>query len=57
MKKCVICKEYVIGGYGHNPDPVEIEGRCCGVCNENVVIPARLEVNSIIEDKMKKVSD
>ena len=59
MKKCVICKEYVIGGCGHNPDPVEIEGRCCGVCNETVVIPARIEIyyKSISEKRMERETD
>ena len=54
MKKCVICGEYAIFGYGHNPDPIKIEGRCCGVCNQNVVIPARLEVyyKSISEKRL-----
>jgi hypothetical protein len=40
--KCVICEENVINGVGHNPAPVKGEGRCCGVCNDLVVIPARL---------------
>jgi hypothetical protein len=26
----------------HNPDPVATEGRCCGACNEFVVLPARM---------------
>ena len=42
MKKCVICNDYVISGVGHNPAPVKNDGRCCGVCNDIVVIPARL---------------
>ena len=27
---------------GHNAEPVK-EGRCCNSCNENVVIPTRLQ--------------
>ena len=30
-------------GYGNNPDPLGVEGdRCCDVCNNIYVIPARL---------------
>lgn len=28
-------------GWGHNAEPVT-EGRCCGRCNYNVVLPARI---------------
>jgi len=42
---CVICN-YPIGllgenDGGHNADPVAA-GRCCGMCNDTLVIPARL---------------
>jgi hypothetical protein len=43
--KCSICKEPIISGYGwdggHNADPINT-GRCCGSCNETVVIPTRI---------------
>lgn len=40
-KTCCICgKEYT--GYGNNPEPVRISGRCCNDCNEKRVIPARM---------------
>ena len=49
---CCICdgeidKQYtpegkVLWDGGHNPDPVQSEGRCCTHCNECVVIPARM---------------
>lgn len=39
---CCICGEPIVG-YGHNPNPVKKNGRCCNDCNATVVIPARLE--------------
>ena len=41
---CGICgKEFE--GYGNNPEPVKPfdEGVCCDECNNDVVIPKRLE--------------
>jgi len=38
--KCVLCG-YKIFGYGHNPAPLA-SGRCCDICNDTKVIPARL---------------
>ncbi len=50
--KCVLCKEQidaqrtpfgeVVWEGGHNAEPIK-RGRCCSVCNETRVIPARLE--------------
>ena len=40
MSRCVICGELIVG-YGHNAVPVR-DGRCCDVCNDFRVIPARL---------------
>jgi len=45
LMNCVIC-DYPIGllgenDGGHNADPVAA-GRCCGMCNDTQVIPARL---------------
>jgi len=46
---CVICNEIIIpsitdqGGYGYNPAPVKMNGRCCEVCDQNIVIPTRIE--------------
>ena len=39
---CCICGKR-FKGYGHNPDPLKKEGRCCDECNETVVITARIE--------------
>lgn len=40
MNKCSICgAKYV--GFGHNAQPINNK-RCCDVCNEIKVIPARL---------------
>lgn len=38
--KCAICKGPV-RGFGHNPEPLA-SGRCCDVCNDLAVIPARI---------------
>ena len=38
---CVICG-VTFTGFGNNPDPVKVKGRCCDDCNEMKVIPARL---------------
>ena len=47
IQRCVICKESIIpdpDGWngGHNPSPVREKGRCCGECNDTIVIPRRL---------------
>ncbi|MAH49224.1 hypothetical protein CMI37_25590 [Candidatus Pacearchaeota archaeon] len=44
--KCSICGHKIkadLNGWtgGHNPWPVN-EGKCCGECNDEVVIPRRL---------------
>ena len=51
---CVLCKDQLTG-YGHNPHPVtppstwhQMNNRCCGKCNTNVVMPLRRKSNSII---------
>lgn len=39
---CSICgKEHI--GYGHNPNPITIDGECCDTCNATIVIPARIK--------------
>lgn len=46
--KCCICKNKIekepLSGWdkGHNPWPIKDKGSCCGVCNMDVVVPARL---------------
>ena len=39
--KCSICKEDMIGKFGHNAQPIN-DGRCCDECN-NLVIIARIK--------------
>lgn len=39
---CSICGEEHIG-YGHNPNPITIDGECCDKCNATIVIPARIK--------------
>lgn len=43
---CVICN-LSSTGYGNNPNPISVSGRCCDICDENVVIPTRIK--SIIQ--------
>lgn len=38
---CCICGKR-FKGYGHNPEPVKTEGRCCDECNKTIVIEARI---------------
>ena len=40
---CVLCGD-LSRGWGNNPEPLKPfeSGRCCGVCNADKVIPARL---------------
>ncbi len=39
--KCCICKKG-FEGFGNNPAPVKLRGQCCDKCNEEVVIPVRI---------------
>lgn len=49
MKCCLCDQEIAIQGTGwkegHNADPLK-QGRCCKVCNDTRVIPARLGMSS-----------
>tara|TARA_R100001244_G_scaffold103588_1_gene76989 strand:- start:362 stop:547 length:186 start_codon:yes stop_codon:yes gene_type:complete len=38
--KCTLCKKE-INGYGNNAEPIK-QGRCCDLCNDLYVIPARI---------------
>jgi hypothetical protein len=44
---CSICREEFTGN-DNNAEPFN-SGRCCGICNKNVVIPMR--INAILRDK------
>tara|TARA_R100001082_G_scaffold102957_1_gene73348 strand:- start:475 stop:669 length:195 start_codon:yes stop_codon:yes gene_type:complete len=39
--KCKICNETIFG-HGHNAQPI-VNGRCCDVCQDTKVLPARLD--------------
>ncbi len=41
--KCCICDELILNEYGNNPWPVKDTGKCCNICNETEVIPARID--------------
>jgi len=47
--ECCICGfriEVQANGWaeGHSPSPILEHGRCCGVCNDTIVIPARMDI-------------
>jgi hypothetical protein len=46
---CSICGEpnekWSDDFYGHNAEPIS-GGRCCGECNENFVVPARMMLHA-----------
>ena len=39
---CVLCNEKFTG-WGHNPEPLFQSGVCCKDCDDDKVIPARIE--------------
>ena len=39
---CSICKDTINDKYGHNAEPIN-DGRCCDMCNQTKVIPARIK--------------
>ena len=41
-KTCCLCGGE-FEGYGNSPAPLKDSGECCGRCNAEKVIPARLE--------------
>lgn len=45
-QKCCVCGQTFVG-YGNNPAPIRHDGRCCDLCNEHKVIPARFFRHSI----------
>lgn len=40
---CCICQQEFVG-WGNNPAPLELEGRCCDYCNMTFVLPLRLQL-------------
>ena len=42
MMKCSICKNKIYTEHGHNAQPIN-NGRCCEMCNQKIVIPARIK--------------
>ena len=51
MKKekypCCICGEHY-EGWGNNPEPASLWGKCCKTCDYKVVIPARITLDNYI---------
>lgn len=53
--KCSICNGLILpnalNGWdkGSNAEPV-MEGRCCDICNQNIVIPRRIENTMVGKD-------
>lgn len=56
IMKCSICKKEIevkgTWSQGNNAQPIN-EGRCCDLCDMNVVIPSRIE--SIVKHNKRKV--
>ncbi len=52
MKKreCSICGDEHDDPYGHNAEPIN-DGRCCAVCNFDVVLPTRIRLMFMDKDK------
>ena len=50
--KCVICG-FKYEGFGNNAEPVK-RGKCCGVCNDLQVIPARLKYMQKAQSELSK---
>lgn len=40
--KCCFCKKVIEDGFGNNPSPLRVRGRCCNECNMNIVVPYRI---------------
>lgn len=52
--RCVICGKEIPNPHGFNlvgndPSPVYEDGRCCDICNHEVVLPTRVFINSRIK--------
>lgn len=43
ISRCCICNDPIIEKYGHNPQPVKSQGRCCSSCLVATVVPARVK--------------
>lgn len=41
--KCCICNRECESAYGNNSQPIR-NGRCCDICNDTKVIPARIDL-------------
>jgi hypothetical protein len=52
-KICCICNEKFIG-WGNNPYPIKEDGECCKPCDDNVVVPARIDY--IYRDKKNELN-
>ena len=55
---CSICGDVIgkeAGGWngGHNAEPIN-DGRCCGTCNDTLVLQARIMTNVMESRKQKK---
>ena len=52
--KCSICGDKHDDPYGHNAEPIN-DGRCCTVCNFDVVLPTRIRL--MFMDKGKTTTE
>jgi hypothetical protein len=57
MLKCCLCGDDIreVNGWdkGHNAEPIEA-GRCCNVCNNDKVLPARIR---LFQNSLKLIQD
>ena len=51
--QCVIC-ENTFEGFGNNPYPLSEDGRCCNVCNIDVIVARFRNIVSKEEDNIEK---
>jgi hypothetical protein len=42
FNKCVLCFKKDCVGYGNNPAPLRMKGKCCDKCNFEKVLPFRM---------------
>lgn len=53
---CEICKTHQ-EGYGNNPYPIWTvmeDSRCCDLCNEEVVTPARISIVKVMQLRIRQ---
>ena len=52
--ECSICGQEHDDPYGHNAEPIN-DGRCCAVCNFDIVLPTRIRL--MFADRGKETAE